>query len=84
MAGLKRDGTALPDSVLGMQLIDAANLSENQVQLVLTAVDYEEADKLYEQAKKSLRKFMSNKLLLNGPPIAYKNAYIIICQNFVM
>ena len=59
VAGLKRDGTALPDSVLGMQLIDAANLSENQVQLVLTAVDYEEADKLYEQAKKSLRKFMS-------------------------
>ena len=65
-AALKRDGVKLPEDVLGLQLIDAANLEEHEAQLVLTAVDYDRRDRLYEQAEKALRKFLSKKLVLDS------------------
>ena len=60
-AALKRDGVKLPEDVLGLQLLDAANLEDNEVQLVLTAVDFDKRERLYEQAEKALRKFLSKK-----------------------
>ena len=57
MAELNRDGTVLPNKVLAVQLIDAAKLSEKEIQIVLTGVNYEEEDEMYEQSKRALRKF---------------------------
>ena len=57
MAELNRGGTVLPNKVLAVQLIDAAKLSEKEIQIVLTGVNYEEEDEMYEQSNRALRKF---------------------------
>ena len=53
----------LPDIVLCFELLQAAQLGENETQLVLTGVDFKEGKKnkdLLDQMKASLRKFKSN------------------------
>lgn len=47
----------LPSEILAFKLLRKANLSKQEKLLVLTGMDYENRDGLYEQAQKSLKKF---------------------------
>ena len=48
--------------ILAMKLIDNCNLSEMDQKIVLTEVDFTKTDEMFEQAKKSLRKFLGEKI----------------------
>ena len=62
IAELKRDGIDLPQKVLAMQLIDAANLEPKDVQMVLTGVDYQKPDDMFDQTKRAVRKFFGEQI----------------------
>ena len=53
----KNIGCVLPDKVLAFKLLDAANLSQLERNLVLTGVDYTDA-KILEQMQTALKKFI--------------------------
>ena len=53
----KNIGCVLPDKVLALKLLDAANLSQLERNLVLTGVDYTDA-KILEQMQTALKKFI--------------------------
>ena len=61
---LKREGINLPEKVLAMQLIDSASLLENETQLVLTGIDYENDAEMFYQAVRALRKFFGGQLAM--------------------
>ena len=58
----KNIGCVLPDKVLSFKLLDAANLTQIERNLVLTGVDYEE-DELLEQMQTALKKFIGRSAL---------------------
>ena len=41
--------------------VDTARLEENEVKLVMSAIDYDKKDEMYDQAQKALRKFLGKK-----------------------
>ena len=47
----------MPSEILVFKLIRKANISREEKLLVLTGLNYERRESLYEDAKKSLRKF---------------------------
>ena len=47
----------LPSAVLAFMLLKKANISKSEKMLVLTGMDYNKKEELYDQAKKSLLKF---------------------------
>ena len=55
-------GCSLSDKVLAFKLLDAANLSSIERNLVLTGVDYEAAG-LKDQMEAALRKFVGRSVL---------------------
>ena len=57
---LKKNGIELPEVVLAMQILDGAKLDQKEKQIVLTAVDYNEKTKLFDQMKSALRKFLGS------------------------
>ena len=57
----------LPSSVLAFKLLKCANLTTNEHMIALTGMNYDEANTLYEQAKKTLKKY-------KGDPAATKNS----------
>ena len=61
----KRD-IKLPEVVKAFKLLEAAKLSHQDKLFVLTAVDYEHKDKLYDQAKSALRKFKGGQATPGG------------------
>ena len=54
---IKKKGLKLPSEILAFKLLKRANLSKEEKLLVLTGMDYTQKDTLYDQAKKSLKKF---------------------------
>ena len=50
----------MPSEILAFKLIRKANISREEKLLVLTGLDYERRETLYEDAKKSLRKFLGD------------------------
>ena len=50
----------LPMPILAFKLLKGAKLSKEEHMLVLTGMNFEEHDKLYDQAKASLKKFMGD------------------------
>ena len=54
---LKKLGIELPSAIVAFKLLRRANITRDERLLVLTGMDYTERDKLYEQAKTSLKKF---------------------------
>ena len=63
VADLIRCGTDLPQLVLAMQIIDAANITDKEKQIVLTAVDYLKKEQMFDQSKSALRKFLVKEFL---------------------
>ena len=43
--------------------IDAAKLSEKEMQIVLTEVNYEEESEMYEQSERALRKLFGEQIM---------------------
>ncbi|PIK50177.1 hypothetical protein BSL78_12928 [Apostichopus japonicus] len=60
----------LPKPVLAFKLLESAQLEHKDRQLVLTAVDYKEPDKMFEQMQNSLKKFFGQQSM--PPPEAKK------------
>lgn len=54
---LKGKGITLPPEILGFKLLRGAGLTKEERALVLSGIDYEKRESLYEQATKSLKKF---------------------------
>ena len=54
----KRHEMDLPPKVKGLKLLDDAGISDQDVKLVLTEVDFTKKDEVYKQAKKGLAKYM--------------------------
>ena len=50
----------LPPEILAFKLLRKANISKEMRILVLTGINYSNKEKLYEQTKASLRKFLGN------------------------
>ena len=50
----------MPSEILAFKLIRKANISREEKLLVLTGLNYERRETLYEDAKKSLRKFLGD------------------------
>jgi hypothetical protein len=69
----------LPSPVLAFMLLKKANISENEKLLVLTGMNYEQKDSLYEQAKTSLMKFKGDNSFKQNPssaPIKLEPAFL--------
>ena len=47
----------LPDNILAFKLLKASGLSNEERLLVMTGIDFSKTTEMYEDAKKSLRKF---------------------------
>ena len=45
-----------------MQIIDAANITNKEKQIVLTAVDYSKKDQMFDQSKSALGKFFGERI----------------------
>ena len=63
---LKRDGIALPEEIYAMQLVDAVNISEKVVKIILTGIDYNKKEEMFIDAKRSLRKFLGKEFDRGG------------------
>lgn len=50
----------LPSEILAFKLLRKANISKEEKLLVLTGMDYSNKGTLYEEAKKSLKKFKTD------------------------
>ena len=57
---LEKLNMTLPKAVLAFKLLKSASLTKEERMLVLTGMDFEEKEKLYDQAKSSLKKFMGD------------------------
>ena len=57
---LKRKGINLPEVVLAMQILDGAKLEQKEKQIVLTGVNYNEKDKMFDQMKTALKKYIGS------------------------
>ena len=60
MNELKKNGIELPQVVLAMQILDGAKLDQKEKQIVLTAVDYTQKAKLFDQMQYALRKVLGS------------------------
>ena len=54
---IRKIGAVLPPLVLCFELIRNANVTEQEEKLVLTGIDFEKKEDLFDMAKNSLRKF---------------------------
>ena len=55
-----RDSIELPQEILCFELLASANITKQEKMLVLSGIDFDEKTKLFDLAKKSLKKFKSN------------------------
>ena len=60
---LKKQSIELPKVVLAMQLLDSANLGQKEKQIVLTGVNYNDKELMYDQTKSALRKYLGQQTL---------------------
>ena len=65
---LKGDGAVLPEELYAMQLIDAVNIPDKDIKIILTGIDYEKKEEMFKDAKKSLRKFLGKEFKKNEVP----------------
>ena len=69
----------LPSEILAFKLLKQAKLTNEERLLVLTGMDYNNRDQLYDQAKKSLRKFKGdqvNPLSKNSETIKFNPTFL--------
>jgi hypothetical protein len=69
---LVRNGMELPSPILAFKLLKSANLRDEERMLVLSGMDYNTKDTLFEQAKLSLKKFMGNICGRNEMPGSFR------------
>ena len=77
----KNIGCVLPDKVLSFKLLDAANLSQIERNLVLTGVDYKEAE-LLEQMQTALKKFIGRSALGQKEEQGSEDSTYLTADNF--
>ena len=54
---IQKKGMSLPSEILAFKLLRRANISRDEKLLVMTGMNYSEKSTLYDQAKRSLKKF---------------------------
>ena len=62
---LERKKIRLPSEILAFKLLRNSKISDEEKMLVLTGMDYENRETLYEQAKRSLKKFKGDEVKTN-------------------
>ena len=72
----------LPSSILAFKLLKCANLTTDEHMIVLTGMNYDEANALYEQAKKSLKKYKGDQAATkNSTNIAVTLDAVCLAEN---
>ena len=61
-----KKGMKLPSEILAFKLLRKAKITRDEKLLVLTGMDYSKKDTLYDQCKKSLRKFKGGAAMSNS------------------
>lgn len=59
---IEKKNMKLPSEILAFKLIRKANITKEEKLLVLTGMNYENRDTLYEEAKTSLKKFKGTRV----------------------
>lgn len=62
----------LPKPIVAFKLLKGANISKEQRMLVLTGLDFNNKEGLYEQAKASLKKYLGDNNKISNVPMALK------------
>ena len=62
----------LPKPIVAFKLLKGANISKEQRMLVLTGLDFDNKEGLYEQAKASLKKYLGDNNKISNVPMALK------------
>ena len=73
---LEKLNMTLPKPVLAFKLLKSASLTKEERMLVLTGMDFEEKEKLYDQAKSSLKKFMGDSSVKSEKAIKFDPAFL--------
>ena len=63
---MKRYKMKLGERVHGLNLLCGANLSDNELRITMREVDGDKPDEMYEQAKRSLKKYYGNSSITNS------------------
>lgn len=82
---VKKKGTELPSEILAFKLLMAVNISNEQQMFVKSGMDYSDKGKLYEQAKVSLRKYLSDSAASNensNPAVNIKTEPVFATSNY--
>ena len=82
---------ALPPAILAFKLLKCANITKAEKMLVLTGIDYSRPEEMYEQAKRSLKKFKGEDAgcgeysgsASNGPAIKVEKDSAFLAENEV-
>ena len=75
-----KKGMKLPSEILAFQLLKRAKITSDEKLLVLTGMDYSQKETLYDQAKKSLKKFKGKEAgyrETQNPAIKIEPAFIV-------
>ena len=62
---MKRYKMELGERVHGLNLLCGANLSDDELRITMREVDGDKPDEMYEQAKRSLKKYYGNSSITN-------------------
>ena len=73
---LEKLNMTLPKPVLAFKLLKSASLTKEEHMLVLTGMDFEEKEKLYDQAKSSLKKFMGDRSVKSEKAMKFDPAFL--------
>ena len=61
-----KGGTTIPADILAFMMLKRARITKDERLLVITGMNFEKKDELYEQAKKSLKKFKGDQAYVGG------------------
>ena len=73
---LEKLNMKLPTPVLAFKLLKCANLTKEEMMLVMTGMNFEEKEKLYDQAKSSLKKFMGDHGMKRETTVEFDAAFL--------
>ena len=73
---IEKKNMTLPPEILAFKLLRKANISKEEKLLVLTGMNYDNKKTLYDEAKKSLKKFKGNEISNNQASIKLEPAFL--------
>ena len=86
---IEKKDMVLPPAILAFKLLKCSNITKAEKMLVMTGIDYSKPDQMYEQAKKSLKKFKGEEVTCgehsgiesSGPAIKVEKDNVYVTGN---